>query len=111
MRPAAYPGPVTTVAPPPAPAVPDASLFGRTGSADRRLPADWPCSVVTTQRAARIVQTLRRARVLRDSSVESTVLAYVVDVRGPVPGSPPHEARLFFEPLLPDDGWPCSACS
>jgi hypothetical protein len=94
-----------------APAVPDASLFGRAGAADRRLPPDWPCSVVSTQRATRIVQTLRRARVLRDSSVESTVLAFVVDVRSPVPGSPPHEARLFFEPLLPGDGWPCSACS
>ena len=94
-----------------APAVPDASLFGRTGTADRRLPADWPCSVVTTARADRIVATLRGARVLRDSSVASTILAYVIDVRSPVPGSPPQEARLFFEPLLPDDGWPCSACT
>ena len=94
-----------------APAVPDASLFGRTGPGDHRLPADWPCSVVTTERAARIVAALRGARVLRDSSVQSRILAYVVDVRSPVPGSPPHEARLFFEPLLPDDGWPCSACS
>ena len=93
-----------------APAVPDASLFGRTGGADRRLPADWPCSVVTTQRAGRIVEVLRGARVLRDSAVGSRVLAYVVDVRSPVPGSPPHEARLFFEPLLPDDRWPCSGC-
>jgi hypothetical protein len=94
-----------------APAVPDASLFGRTSPADRRLPADWPCSVVTTQRAGRIVEALRGARVLRDSAVGSRILAYVVDVRSPVPGSPPHEARLFFEPLLPDDRWPCSACS
>ena len=93
-----------------APAVPDASLFGRTSPADRRLPADWPCSVVTTQRADRIVEALRGARVLRDSAVGSRILAYVVDVRSPVPGSPPHEARLFFEPLLPDDRWPCSAC-
>ena len=93
-----------------APAVPDASLFGRTGSADRRLPPDWPCSMVTAQRAGRIVEALRGARVLRDSAVGSRILAYVVDVRSPVPGSPPHEARLFFEPLLPDDRWPCSAC-
>jgi hypothetical protein len=93
-----------------APAVPDASLFGRTAGGDRRLPADWPCSVVTTQRAARIVQALRRARVLRDSTVGSRILAYVVDVRSPRAGTPPHEARLFFEPLLPDDRWPCSAC-
>ncbi len=50
-----------------APAVPDASLFGRTAAADRRLPADWPCSVVTTPRATRIVEALRGARVLRDS--------------------------------------------
>ena len=93
-----------------APAVPDASLFGRTSPADRRLPADWPCSVVTTERAGRIVEALRGARVLRDSAVGSRILAYVVDVRSPVPGSPPHEARLFFEPLLPDDRWPCSGC-
>jgi hypothetical protein len=93
------------------PAVPDASLFGRTVAGDRRLPADWPCSVVTTRRAARIVETLRGARVLRDSAVGSRILAYVIDVRSPRPGSPPHEARLFFEPLLPDDRWPCSACA
>ena len=93
-----------------APTVPDASLFGRTSPGDRRLPADWPCSVVSTQRAARIVETLRGARVLRDSTVASRILAFVVDVRSPRPGSPPHEARLFFEPLLPDDRWPCSAC-
>jgi hypothetical protein len=93
-----------------APAVPDESLFGRTGPGDRRLPADWPCSVVPTQRAARIVETLRGARVLRDSAVASEILAYVIDVRSPRPGSPPHEARLFFEPLLPDARWPCSAC-
>jgi hypothetical protein len=93
-----------------APAVPDASLFGRTAPADPRLPGDWPCSVVTTRRAGRIVEALRGARVLRDSAVGSRILAYVVDVRSPVPGSPPHEARLFFEPLLPDDRWPCSAC-
>jgi hypothetical protein len=66
--------------------------------------------VVPTQRAARIVETLRGARVLRDSAVASRILAYVVDVRSPRPGSPPHEARLFFEPLLPDARWPCSAC-
>jgi hypothetical protein len=94
-----------------APAVPDASLFGRTGPGDRRLPADWPCSVVSTQRATRIVDTLRGARVLRDSTVASRILAFVVDVRSPLPGGPPHEARLFFEPLLPGDRWPCSACS
>jgi hypothetical protein len=93
-----------------APAVPDASLFGRTAAADPRLPADWPCSVVTTPRAATIVAALRGARVLRDSAVGSKILAYVVDVRSPRPGSPPHEARLLFEPLLPDDRWPCSAC-
>jgi len=93
-----------------APAVPAASLFGRTGPGDRRLPADWPCSVVSTQRATRIVDTLRGARVLRDSTVASRILAFVVDVRSPLPGGAPHEARLFFEPLLPDDGWPCSAC-
>jgi len=93
-----------------APAVPDESLFGRTSPGDRRLPADWPCSVMPTQRAARIVETLRGARVLRDSTVASRILAYVVDVRSPRPGSPPHEARLFFEPLLPDARWPCSAC-
>jgi hypothetical protein len=94
-----------------APAVPDASLFGRTVASDRRLPPDWPCSVVTAPRAARIVEALRGARVLRDSTVGSKVLAYVVDVRSPLPGSPPHEARLFFEPLLPDYRWPCSACA
>ena len=94
-----------------APTVPDASLFGRTVGSDRRLPADWPCSVVSTQRATRIVDALRRARVLRDSAVGSRILAYVVDVRSPRPGTPPHEARLFFEPLLPDDRWPCSACA
>ena len=93
-----------------APAVPDASLFGRTSRGDHRLPADWPCSVVSTRRATRIVDTLRGARVLRDSTVASRVLAFVVDVRSPLPGSPPHEARLFFEPLLPDDRWPCSGC-
>ena len=94
-----------------APAVPDASLFGRTAAADRRLPADWPCSVVTTPRATRIVEALRGARVLRDSAVGSRILAYVIDVRSPVPGSPPREARLFFEPLLPDDSWPCTGCA
>lgn len=91
-------------------AVPAASLFGRTSAGDPRLPADWPCSVVTTGRATRIVETLRGARVLRDSDVGSRILAYVIDVRSPRPGSPPHEARLFFEPLLPGDRWPCSAC-
>ena len=94
-----------------APTVPDASLFGRTVGGDDRLPADWPCSVVSTQRATHIVAALRGARVLRDSSVGSRILAYVIDVRSPRPGTPPREARLFFEPLLPDERWPCSACA